>query len=95
MSVTKDDVAYMANLARLRVHEGEIEQYQKDMNKVLEYIDLLNQVDTSDVEPLEHVLELPPMYRPDVAKEPVDHDEALKNAPDANADYFKVPRVIE
>lgn len=95
MSVTKEDVAYMANLARLRVTEEEIEQFQSDMNKILDYMELLNQVDTSDVEPLDHVIELPPNYRKDEAFAPLDHDEALKNAPDADSDYFRVPRVIE
>lgn len=95
MSVTKDDVAYMANLARLKVTDSEIEQFQSDMNKILGYMELLNQVDTSNVEPLDHVIELPPNYRKDVAFDPLDHDEALKNAPDADSDYFRVPRVIE
>jgi len=95
MSVTKEDVAYMANLARLKVTEGEIEQFQTDMNKILGYMELLNQVDTTGVEPLDHVIELPPNYRKDISNPPLDHDEALKNAPDADSDYFRVPRVIE
>jgi aspartyl-tRNA(Asn)/glutamyl-tRNA(Gln) amidotransferase subunit C len=95
MSVTKEDVAYMANLARLRVTETEIEQFQSDMNKVLGYMELLNEVDTSAVAPLDHVIELPPNYRVDEAHPPLDHDTALKNAPDADSDYFRVPRVIE
>ncbi len=95
MSVTRDDVAYMANLARLKVTEDEIDQFQSDMNKILGYMDLLNQVDTSDVAPLDHVIELPPVYRKDEARQPLDHDDALKNAPDADSDYFRVPRVIE
>ena len=95
MSVTRDDVAYMANLARLKVTEDEIDQFQSDMNKILGYMDLLNQVDTSDVAPLDHVIELPLVYRKDEARQPLDHDDALKNAPDADSDYFRVPRVIE
>jgi aspartyl-tRNA(Asn)/glutamyl-tRNA(Gln) amidotransferase subunit C len=95
MSVDQDTVRYMANLARLRLKDEEIAQYQTDMNKVLAYMDQLNEVNTADVAPLEHVLELPAVYREDVAKTPLDHTEALKNAPDANTDYFKVPRVIE
>lgn len=95
MSVTREDVAYMANLARLKVTEEEIDQFQSDMNKILGYMDLLNQVDTSDVAPLDHVIELPPVYRKDEARQPLDHEEALKNAPDADSDYFRVPRVIE
>lgn len=95
MSVTKEDVAYMANLARLRVTDQESDQLRDDMNKILGYMDQLNQVDTSSVEPLEHVLELPAVYREDIAKPPLNHDEALKNAPDADTDYFRVLRVIE
>lgn len=95
MSVDQETVRYIANLARLRLREDEIAQYQTDMNKVLAYMDQLNEVDTSDVAPLEHVLELPAVYRPDVAHPALDHEDALKNAPDANSDYFKVPRVIE
>jgi len=95
MSVTREDVAYMANLARLKLSEEEIEQYQADMNKILGYMEQLNQVNTDDVEPLDHVLELPPNYRKDEAMQPLNHDDALKNAPDADADYFRVPRVID
>lgn len=95
MSVSKDDVRYVANLARLRLTDDEIDQFQTDMNKILEYMDQLNQVDTSQVEPLEHVLELPAVYRPDVAKTPLSHEDALKNAPDADSDHFRVPRVID
>jgi aspartyl-tRNA(Asn)/glutamyl-tRNA(Gln) amidotransferase subunit C len=95
MSVSREDVAYMANLARLKVTESEIDQFQSDMNKILQYMDQLSQVDTSDVQPLDHVIELPPNYRKDIANPPLDHEEALKNAPDADSDYFRVPRVIE
>ncbi|MEX2435869.1 MAG: Asp-tRNA(Asn)/Glu-tRNA(Gln) amidotransferase subunit GatC, partial [Balneolaceae bacterium] len=67
-----------------------------DMNKILGYMDTLNELDTSDVEPLEHVIEITSTsFRKDVAEEPISHEEALKNAPDADSDYFRVPRVIE
>jgi aspartyl-tRNA(Asn)/glutamyl-tRNA(Gln) amidotransferase subunit C len=95
MSVSREDVAYMANLARLKVTESEIDQFQSDMNKILQYMDQLSEIDTSDVQPLDHVIELPPSYRKDVANPPLNHDDALKNAPDADSDYFRVPRVIE
>jgi len=95
MSVTQDDVAYVANLARLQLNEQEKEQFAKDMNQILEYMELLNQVDTSNIEPLEHVIEVSADLRKDEALEPLDHELALKNAPDADADYFRVPRVID
>ncbi|MEX2639395.1 MAG: Asp-tRNA(Asn)/Glu-tRNA(Gln) amidotransferase subunit GatC, partial [Balneolales bacterium] len=91
MSVTKKDVMYMANLARLRFTGEEADGLVKDMNQILGYMELLNKVDTSDVEPLDHVSDILPRYRPDEAKEPLNHDDALKNAPDADTDYFRVP----
>lgn len=96
MSVTKDDLHYVANLAHLQLDDSETESLLKDMNKILGYIETLNELDTSDVEPLEHVLELTAeTFRKDEVKPSLDHEDALKNAPDADSDYFRVPRVIE
>lgn len=95
MSVSKDDVHYVANLARLQLIDEEAEGLTEDMNNILGYIDTLNEVDTSGVKPLEHVTELTSSLRKDEAKKPLDHEEALKNAPDADSDFFRVPRVIE
>lgn len=96
MSVTKDDVHYVANLARLQLKDEEAEGLKEDMNKILGYMEKLNELDTENVEPLEHVTEITAStFRKDEAKEPISHDDALKNAPDADSDYFRVPRVIE
>ena len=65
------------------------------MNKILGYMEQLEELDTSDVEPLEHVIDLESRLRKDKAEEPLSHDDALKNAPDADSDYFRVPKVIE
>lgn len=96
MSVTKDEVNYVAHLARLQLKDEEAEGLKKDMNKILGYMEKLRELDTSDVEPLEHVSDVTSSsFREDKAKEPLSHDDALKNAPDADSDYFRVPRVIE
>ncbi|MEX0686560.1 MAG: Asp-tRNA(Asn)/Glu-tRNA(Gln) amidotransferase subunit GatC [Balneolales bacterium] len=95
MSVTNKDVMYMANLAKLRFTKEEADGLVKDMNQILGYMDSLNKLDTSKIEPLDHVSDTTPRYRPDIALKPLDHDDALKNAPDADTDYFRVPRVIE
>jgi aspartyl-tRNA(Asn)/glutamyl-tRNA(Gln) amidotransferase subunit C len=95
MSVTKEDVKYVADLAHLQLTEEESKSLENDMNQILDYMTTLQELDTSDVEPLEHVIDLEYRLRKDKAKEPVDHEEALKNAPDADSDYFRVPRVIE
>jgi aspartyl-tRNA(Asn)/glutamyl-tRNA(Gln) amidotransferase subunit C len=95
MSVTKKDVNYVADLARLQLSEEETESLVNDMNQILDYMTTLEELDTSDVEPLEHVIDLEYRLRDDKAKEPLSHEDALKNAPDADTDYFRVPRVIE
>jgi aspartyl-tRNA(Asn)/glutamyl-tRNA(Gln) amidotransferase subunit C len=95
MSVTKKDVEYVADLARLQLTKEESESLADDMNQILDYITTLEEVDTSDVEPLEHVIDLEYRLRDDKAKPPLPHEDALKNAPDADSDYFRVPRVIE
>lgn len=95
MSVTKKDVNYVADLARLQLSDKETESLVHDMNQILDYMTTLEELDTSDVEPLEHVIDLEYRLRNDKAKEPLSHEDALKNAPDADTDYFRVPRVIE
>ena len=95
MTVTLDDVKYMANLARLRLSDDEAENLVKDLNDILGYMALLEQIDSSEISPLEHVTDIEAGFRPDKALEPLDHEEALKNAPDADPDYFRVPKVIE
>jgi len=95
MSVTKKDVDYIADLARLQLTEEETDSLASDMNQILDYMSTLEELDTSDVEPLEHVIDLEYRLRDDKAKEPLSHEDALKNAPDADSDYFRVPRVID
>jgi len=95
MSVTKKDVDYVADLARLQLDDDERESLASDMSQILDYMTTLEEVDTSDVEPLEHVIDLEYRLRDDDAKEPLSHEDALKNAPDADTDYFRVPRVLD
>ncbi len=95
MSVTEKDVKYVAHLARLQFTDEEVKSLAKDMSKILDYMETLEELDTSDVEPLEHVIDLEYRLRDDQAKEPLSHEEALKNAPDADTDYFRVPKVID
>ncbi len=95
MSVSEKEVRYVANLARLQLSEEEVKNLAGDMNKILGYMELLNELDTSQVEPLEHVIEMDSRLRKDEAKPTISHEEALKNAPDADSDYFRVPKVIE
>ena len=111
MKVTEKDVAYVAELSNLELTEEERAHMVRDLNSILGYIDRLNQLDTSEVEPMAQVSDRygidtskPGSERfTDAAREDVlfglrpslPHQEALANAPDADDDFFKVPKVIE
>jgi aspartyl-tRNA(Asn)/glutamyl-tRNA(Gln) amidotransferase subunit C len=111
MKVTDKDVSYVAELANLELTEEERKGMLRDLNSILEYIDRLNELDTSEVPPMAQVSD---RYGVDHSKQgserfayasredvleglrkSLPHDEALANAPDADEDFFRVPKVIE
>jgi aspartyl-tRNA(Asn)/glutamyl-tRNA(Gln) amidotransferase subunit C len=94
MSVTKNDVKKIAELARLEFTESELENYTTEMNKMLDYVDKLNELNTENVEPLSHPIENTNVFREDEVKKSTNREEALKNAPDKSSEHFKVPKVI-
>ncbi len=95
MPVTIKDVEYIANLARLEFKDEEKEKFTEQFNKILEYIDKLNELDTENVEPLYHVIELKNVFREDEVKPSYPREEILKNAPSRTEFFFKVPKVIQ
>lgn len=95
MSISKDEVTYVAGLARLEFSPEETERLQDELSAVLEYADSLNKVDVSEVKPTEHILPVQNVFRKDEAKESLDLKKVLSNAPDQEAGAFKVPKVIE
>jgi aspartyl-tRNA(Asn)/glutamyl-tRNA(Gln) amidotransferase subunit C len=111
MKVTEQDVAYVAELANLELTAEERGNMLRDLNSILDYVDRLNELDTSDVPPMAQVSD---RYGVDEAKRgserfayasredvlhglrpSLPHEEALANAPDADQDFFRVPKVIE
>jgi aspartyl-tRNA(Asn)/glutamyl-tRNA(Gln) amidotransferase subunit C len=94
MSVSIKEVEKIAALARLHVSQAEKEKYTRQLNVILEYMEQLNQVDTSEIEPLSHPLELINVFRKDIVKPSLKAEEALQNAPERSGNYFKVPKVI-
>ncbi len=94
MSVTLKDVEHIAKLARLEFTEGEKEKFTHQLNDILTYVGQLNKLDTTNVEPLSHVIELSNVFRNDASKPSIPQEEALKNAPSKNEKFFKVPKVI-
>ncbi|MCS7229185.1 MAG: Asp-tRNA(Asn)/Glu-tRNA(Gln) amidotransferase subunit GatC [Candidatus Kryptonium sp.] len=94
MAITIKDVEYIAKLARLEFKEEEKEKFTEQFNRILEYIDKLNELDTTNVEPLYHVIDLKNVFRDDIVKESYPREEILKNAPARTEFFFKVPKVI-
>ena len=94
MAVTKKDVEKIAELARLKFSEEELENFTPQMNEILSYMDKLNELDTENVKPLSHPVEQSNVFREDKLKTSISTDEALKNAPSKDEHHFKVPKVI-
>jgi len=95
MKVNKEDVLKIAHLARLELNPNEIEPMQESINKVLDWMEALNAVNTDHVEPLVHMTPAMNQFREDVAKQDLPKEKALALGPDTNGQYFKVPQVIE
>ena len=98
MPLTEKDVRYVAELAHLELTAEEVSKFLPQLDSVLQYIDKLNKLDTSQVEPMAQVStdgSAKPPLRPDEPQKTLSHEEALRNAPERGGDFFKVPRVIE
>lgn len=95
MSVTKKEVEKIAELAKLKFSETELENFTHQMNEILKYMEKLNELNTDDVEPLAHPVEGTNVFREDKLKKSASTEDALKNSPIADDKYFKVPKVIQ
>ena len=93
--ITKKDVEYVARLSRLKLKEEEKEKFTYQLNTILEYMEKLNELDTSKIEPTSHVVPLRNVRRKDERRPSYPVVEVLKNAPEKEKDYFKVPPIIE
>lgn len=95
MSVTINDVDKIAKLAKLKFAEDEKIKLQNDLNKILEYIDQLNEINLDKIEPLENINESENVLRKDETVKWLSTEEALKNAPAKTGKFFKVPKVLD
>jgi len=95
MSIDKKDLQKIAHLARLEFDEKSQEKMLKDMNNMLSFVEKLQELDTDHVEPLQSMSFECNRLREDVVKGQIPHENALKNAPEKDSKYFRVPKVIE
>jgi len=93
--ITKKDVEYVANLARLELSEEEKEKFTKQLSAILEYMDKLKKLNTENIKPTAHALELKNVWREDEIKPYPYRNDILENAPEKEADFFKVKKIIE
>ena len=92
--LSKEDVIRVAKLSKLEFTEEEIENYRKDLNKIIDHMDELNQIDTTNVEPLFNVLDTKDKLREDIVLESQSKVEFLGNAPESDDNFIIVPKII-
>ena len=95
MIIDEETVDKIAHLARLELAGDEKQEMIKDLNKILGFMDKLNEVNTTGVDPLVYMTNGVNNFREDVVKQEITHAKALKNAPKHDNDFFLVPKVID
>jgi aspartyl-tRNA(Asn)/glutamyl-tRNA(Gln) amidotransferase subunit C len=95
MEVNDALVDNLANLARLTFSEQEKAEIKDDLQRMIAFVEKLKEVDTANTEPLLHMTDAMNVYREDTVKGSMNKQEALANAPAADDNYFKVPKVIK
>jgi aspartyl-tRNA(Asn)/glutamyl-tRNA(Gln) amidotransferase subunit C len=94
MKITRAEVEHIADLARLELGEDEIQRLQADLSQILEYVDQLNELDTTNVPPTARVVAREDVLREDVTRPSLSPEEVLANAPQAEEGYFRVHAVL-
>jgi aspartyl-tRNA(Asn)/glutamyl-tRNA(Gln) amidotransferase subunit C len=95
MKITKEEVLYVARLARLDLKADAIDTFAGQIDEILGYIDKLNQVDTEGIQPTSHAISLTNAFRDDVERQHLERKRALANAPEEEGGQFVVPKIID
>jgi aspartyl-tRNA(Asn)/glutamyl-tRNA(Gln) amidotransferase subunit C len=93
--LTRNDVLKVARLARLKITDAEVDDYTEKLGNVLAYVDSLNEIETEDVEPMVHAVELSNVFRRDEVRPSLAREEALLNAPKTDGQFFLVPQILD
>ena len=91
--ITKDDVRHVAKLARLELTEEETEKYSKQLGDILKYVEQMNEVDTTNVEPMSHAIPVVNVMREDKVVSEQTKEELMANAPAKEDGCFRVPKI--
>jgi aspartyl-tRNA(Asn)/glutamyl-tRNA(Gln) amidotransferase subunit C len=95
MSLTAQEVQWVAHLARLQLTEAELETMTRQLSAIVDYVDLLKQVNTDGVEPMAHALAIHNIFREDEPAPSLPVADALANAPQRRGDFYSVPAVLD
>lgn len=95
MAISVKDVQYLALLARLQLSDDELKRFAPQLDEILDYVEKLKTAKTEGVPPTSHVLEMSNVFREDQSRPSLPTDDALKNAPDREGPFFKVPRILD
>jgi aspartyl-tRNA(Asn)/glutamyl-tRNA(Gln) amidotransferase subunit C len=95
MAISKEEIQHIADLARLQLSPEEIDKFRNDLSSILEYIDQLQEVDTTGVAPRKETTPVRSVFREDVAEPSLPIEKVLLNAPSVKDNMFSVPRVID
>ncbi len=93
--ISDETIEYVGILAKLELSSEEKEQAKKDMGRMLDYIDKLNELDTAQVEPMSHIFPVQNVFREDVVENEDDRENMLKNAPESRDGAYVVPITVE
>ena len=91
--ISIEDVTHVAKLARLELSDEEKIKFSKQLGDILKYMEQLNEVDTTGVEPMNHPIDFSNVMRDDVVQTEETREELMANAPETEQDYFKVPKI--
>lgn len=94
MKITEDIIDHIAHLARLEFEGAEKKAIQEDMSDIITFMEKLQEVDTENVEPLIFMTDEENVLREDIAETTVTQEQALKNAPKKDSDFFRIPKVL-
>jgi aspartyl-tRNA(Asn)/glutamyl-tRNA(Gln) amidotransferase subunit C len=92
--ISTEQVKHVANLARLAITEEEVEKFTKQLDKIITFAEQLNELDTENVKPTYHVLDMKNVLREDVPQKGLPREEVLKNAPEHQDGQIKVPSIL-
>ena len=95
MSIKKSEIAYISSLSKLKMEDAEMDNYTRQISEILEMIQQLEKVDTHDIEPMAHPLNMKQRLRLDLVTEENHRELYQKNAVEFEEGFYKVPKVIE